>query len=476
MRPQVMSTRLVLCWLCGAKVSFFALAEEAALQQQCVSGGCESELDMSSDASWLIQLPIAKDMLPKKASFAGENGSVVQNTSSSPAPAPVEHPIQGTLTLDHFRQHGSGECYSRASRNQWAVVDAHLHTRPFGGPPVPIKELIGRLQRAGVLFASMYGIGQRLPIDSPCTYYLDCPGTPIRSSLKNDFWNAQEVLDNAETLNTSLGPHLTLSMSFLNLSEPESVLSNIELLDKEFPNLFHQMGELNVVKQALFKNDAGLPVPIEKIKEWGPFMQVAKERGLPIGFHSDLGNDKDAKKYLSLIDEILRLYPENKIIWLHLGGLSKQLDPLAAALLSIPIYVPEHIKLLEERLEQHQNLMIDLSWDVLYDDLFKDPAKRDDYVSLFNKYPTRFIPGSDHVAAASKTEEGWHAELERTNDIYRSLSDDAFRRIALGQNYIELLGLKYTAPQLCSGAAPRSRLLQGGSAVFVGLVELWLLL
>ena len=27
-----------------------------------------------------------------------------------------------------------------------------------------------------MLFANVYGIGQMLPVDSPCTYYLDCPG------------------------------------------------------------------------------------------------------------------------------------------------------------------------------------------------------------------------------------------------------------------------------------------------------------
>jgi hypothetical protein len=33
--------------------------------------------------------------------------------------------------------------------------------------------------------------------------------------------------------------------------------------------------------------------------------------------------------------------------------------------------------------------------------------------------------------------------------VNRALSDEAFRKIALGENYFRLLGLPYEAPQVC---------------------------
>lgn len=362
----------------------------------------------------------------------------------------AEKPIEGTLTLEHFALDAEG-CYDRSTRNNWAVVDAHLHTRPFGGPPVPFPEMIKRMRKAGILFATLYGIGQRLPIDSPCTYYLDCPGTNITPSLKNDFFNAQSILDYNTTLATDpAGPHLTLSMSFLDLHDPKSILPTMRMLQGEYPKMFKWVGEINVAKQALWNNSQGLPIKKESIKEWADFMAELRKQDVPIALHMDLGNETHPKLFLPLMDEVLRLYPDNKIIWMHMAGLSKQLDPLPpAALLEKPLLIPEHVKVITQRLEKYPNLFVDLSWDVLYDELYVSPNEKQFYVDMINKYPRRFISGSDHVAAMEKTEDVYVGEVNRTSDIYADLSDDAFRQIALGENYFKLAGLKLRAPTIC---------------------------
>ena len=43
----------------------------------------------------------------------------------------------------------------------------------------PFDEMLGYLAKEEVFFVNVYGIGQKLPAKSPCTYYLDCPGTLI---------------------------------------------------------------------------------------------------------------------------------------------------------------------------------------------------------------------------------------------------------------------------------------------------------
>jgi len=351
--------------------------------------------------------------------------------------------------LEHFRKGSQRGCYDRATRNQWAVVDAHLHIRPFGGLPVPFDELTQWLHRAGILFYNACGIGQRLPVDSNCTYYLDCPGTPITPSIKNDMFNAQAVLDEKALMSTVLGPVVTLSMSFPDLDHPEKIVPQMKLLDKEFPGMFGWMGELNVVKQALFSNSQGYPVPLDIMNHWAPFMQELREKDIAVGFHSDLGNDAEPLKYLPLMDKILELYPDNKIVWLHLGGLSLQLNPLPPVLLAAPLYADEHADIIRERLRRHPNLMIDLAWDVLYKELYTDPMKRQLYVQLLDEFPTRFIPGTDFVAAVTKPEEEYRLELNQTSDIFKDVSDAAFRNIALGENYFRLRSLDYSAPPVC---------------------------
>lgn len=374
-------------------------------------------------------------------------------SATAPTPNPLAEPpaIKGDLTLEHFAKNYTDGCYSRRTRTQRAVVDAHLHPRPFGGSPVPFEDLMAWLRRSGVLFTTLYGLGQRLPTGSNCTYYLDCPGTQVKPSVKNDFDNAQSYLDAKDSLSTSKGPFVVLSMSFPDLAHPDSIVPRMKLLQKEYPGMFRWVGELNVVKQALFNNSAGAPVALDTIAKWAPFMKECEEQDIPVGFHSDLGSDAEPTKYLAQMDKILELYPNNKILWLHLGGLSKQLTPLEPALVQKPLFAPEHAKILRERLTKHSHLSIDLSWDVLYYSVWAYPEKREIYVKLINDFPDRFIPGTDFVAAEGKLEADYVDQHTKTSDVFNDVTDEAFRMIALGQNYINLLGLDYKAPKVCSG-------------------------
>ena len=331
-------------------------------------------------------------------------------------------------------------CYDRARQPNTAVVDSHVHFRPFGGPAVPFGEVVGYLQRSGVLFANVYGIGQMLPLGSECTYYLDCPGTPVVPTLKNDFVNAVE-----HGLAGPRAVHLTLSMTFPDLERPQAVLAGMRLLDEEFPGFFRWMGEVNVVKQALFGN-GHRPVPLAKIRDWAPFMAELRERGIPLAVHVDLGNDAEPTAYLDWIEAVLRHYPENVIIWMHLG-LSRELLTLDAG---------NHVAILSSVLERFPNAMLDISWRILEDHVFSDPARRAVYVAFLNAHSERILPGTDFVASADRGFEDYRSDLAATSRILRYLDDAAFRNIALGRNYFRLLNLDYEAPPVCGAADKES--------------------
>jgi Amidohydrolase len=337
--------------------------------------------------------------------------------------------------LARFRP-GSNACHVRTAHDT-AVVDSHLHFRSFGGAPIPFTDMVLDLKRAGVVFANMYGIGQTLPPKSGCEYYLDCPGTPALPTFKNDFANAEDVVDNPPQ-----GVVLTLSMTFPDLANPEAIPAGIALLDREYPGMFRWMGEVNVFKQALIPN-GHVTVPLQAIAHWAPFMEILRQRNIPLSLHLDLGDDASPTKNLALLEEVLRLYPQNRIVWMHMG-LSRELtkaDPV------------EHTALMARLLDQHPNLALDLSWSVLQDAYFSHPDARLRYVSLINRNPTRFLPGTDFIARHIRTFEDYRHELDLTSDILRSVDDTAFRDIALGQNYFDFLHLPYVAPAICGSLA-----------------------
>jgi hypothetical protein len=309
-------------------------------------------------------------------------------------------------------------------------VDTHFHPKPFGGSAIPPERLFGYLDETGVRFVNYFGIGQSLDMASSCTYYLDCPGTSALPSIKNDFVNGVEVKAYPhENL------HIVLSMTFIDLQNPQGVVDTIRLYDKEFPGMFKWAGELNVVKQALMKNNHEAAT-MDDIDKWAPFMKILRERGIPVTFHSDLGNDANPTQYVPLMKHVLQKYPDNKIVWAHMG-LSKELTKMDP---------DQHISIMKAALDGSPNLMLDISWDVIYNAYHEYGAA---FVKFFNEYPDRILPGSDFVAAGNKKPDQYAKEHEITSRVDRLLTNDAFRKIALGENYFRLLNLDYRAPEIC---------------------------
>ncbi len=326
------------------------------------------------------------------------------------------------------------QCYDRTTEPSTFAVDSHHHFRSFGHQSLEYNTLLKYLTKQGIVFVNAYGIGQSLPKSSTCEYVATCPGTPVKPSINNDIINAENVLK----LGTQ-GIHLTLSMSFPDLADPSSITTKIKQLDQSYPNLFKWMGEVNLVKQALFKNEHQV-TPIEKVAQWHDFMAILHKRNMPISIHSDLGNDETPTKYLYLMEEVLKQYPDNKIVWVHMG-LSRELITMDAT---------EHIAIMKSKLDAHPNLMLDIAWRILDEYYFTEPNSRQRYVDFFNQYSKRILPGSDFVAAANQNYKSFKSNVEANSNINRYLDDNAFRNIVLGQNYIRLLGLNYRAPAICA--------------------------
>jgi len=218
------------------------------------------------------------------------------------------------------------------------------------------------------------------------------------------------------------------------------VVDQIKIIDQEYPGMFSWMGEVNLVKQALFGN-SHRAVTLEEIGRWSDFMTVLRDRDIPISIHSDLGSDDDPMQYAYLMDEVLRLYPDNKIVWVHMG-LSKELKA---------IDTDQHLKKMQAYLDEYPKLYLDITWRVIYDNYFQDPDQRARYVAFFEKNADRILPGTDFVASHKKSYEVYKNEVLANSDILNDLSDEAFRKIGLGQNYFDIANMDFVAPQICSG-------------------------
>jgi hypothetical protein len=365
------------------------------------------------------------------AALAPASTALAAQPAAAPKPEPTPPVPTFKRSLASFAKSNTNQqCFDRKAEPYTGVADAHFHPRPFGGRAIEPPVLFEFFDKAGVRFVTYMGIGQSLDMASDCTYYLSCPGTSALPSIKNDFVNGEQAKvyphDNV---------HITLSMTFVDLAHPEGAVEVIKLYDKEFPGMFKWTGEANVMKQALLNNKAE-PATIQSIDNWAPFMKVLQERGIPLTLHSDLGNDAEPTKFVPLMQHVLKTYPNNKIIWAHMG-LSKELTKMDSK---------QHVAIMRKALDTYPNLMLDISWDVIYNAYHQYGQ---DFIDLFNAYPTRILNGTDFVASSDKDFDQYWKELEITSRVNRRLDDVAFRNIALGENYFRLLNLPYAAPPLC---------------------------
>ena len=200
-------------------------------------------------------------------------------------------------------------------------------------------------------------------------------------------------------------------------------------------------GRGELVKKALANNGVKSATK-DDIKRWQPFMALLQQRQIPIALHHDLGVNAAPLKNIDLLKIILDSYPNNKIIWMH-AGVSRELTMLNP---------DRHIEFISESLKTYPNLSIDLSWSVLAEAYFNTPERIEKYVNLINQHPKRFLAGTDFVAARHKNFMRYKREFELTSEIYKTINNQAFRHIVLGQNYFDLMpGMseRYEAPAIC---------------------------
>jgi len=305
-----------------------------------------------------------------------------------------------------------------------SVIDTHNHFRPFFGPAVPFLTYLEWMIKHGILFSTMFGIGQKIEkakdSDPDCCYYLHCPTLDYRvvPSMDNDYANADDFTKTYmgnKTLEEAV--HLTLSITFPNLQSPAQINKNLNLIESTYEGAFKWAGEINVFKHALASNgffeDSRVTEKRITAGEYDKLFGTLTVRKWPTTLHCDLGCDnydavpvqEDHRNKLKELGchvpaeevkavrsdpqwwtDILGVYyhsffdKENnprdnfkKIMHLKVWDtlLSKYPDlkvvwahlGLSKELKTLHPYI--HVHILRELFKRHKNLVADISWDVL---------------------------------------------------------------------------------------------------------------
>ena len=195
-----------------------------------------------------------------------------------------------------------------------------------------------------------------------------------------------------------------------------------------FPGVFSGIGEFSIHKE--FVSAKAKPGPASLLNPaLDSVLSTAGDIGLLVLIHNDMdlpfAADTTYPAYLDDMKALVRRHPGTTIIWAH-TGVGRVVRP-----------VKNHAKVLEGILADpaYKNLYFDLSWDVVAKYFMSTPETVQNAVTLINRYPDRFLFGTDALAprdaAAYLTTDNIYAPL------WAALSPDARTKVRVG-NYERL--------------------------------------
>ena len=192
-----------------------------------------------------------------------------------------------------------------------------------------------------------------------------------------------------------------------------------------FPGVFEGIGEFSIHKEFVSSKIAGGPASLAD-PALDRLLDFAAEVGMPAIFHCDV-NRPFAKQgarpiFIDQARDLFARHPKNTIIWAH-TGLGRVVQP-----------VEGHLAMVESMIADpaFKNLYFDISWDEVAKYAVASPEAVEKTAAFLNKYPDRFLFGTDTVAPRDPN--SYYAVYDMWKPVFDRLDKEAKAKILKG-NY-----------------------------------------
>lgn len=169
-----------------------------------------------------------------------------------------------------------------------------------------------------------------------------------------------------------------------------------------FPGVFTGIGEFTIHKEFVSGEVAGAKATLNN-PALDRILDFAGEVGLLALIHCDIDTPVDSPGpepvYLREMKSLLKRHPKTVIIWAH-TGLGRVVRPSGAQIMTVPEKNQSHVDILASLLEDPalKHVYFDISWDEVAKYVLSSPQVEKKVAALFNRFPDRFLFGTDVVA------------------------------------------------------------------------------
>jgi hypothetical protein len=200
---------------------------------------------------------------------------------------------------------------------------------------------------------------------------------------------------------------------------------HIQRVLKLFPNVFSGIGEFSIHKEFVSSKIAGEPASLNN-PALDRILDFAGKSGLVVLIHNDIDmpypKTGQEPYLLKQIGALFRRHRDASIIWAHCG-LGRIVQP-----------VQDQLRLIEHALADSSlsHVNIDISWDEVAKYIVAKPETTKATADLINKYPDRFLFGTDEVAPPNQ--EKYLKVYNMYKPLLELLTPDARQKLLKG-NY-----------------------------------------
>src|SRR5262245_58765578 len=181
-------------------------------------------------------------------------------------------------------------------------------------------------------------------------------------------------------------------------------VDHIRRVLQTFPGVFTGIGEFSIHKEFVSSKVAGETASLTN-PALDRILEFAAESGLVVIIHNDIDMpmakpDTDPV-YLAQMKGVLRRHPKTSIIWAHIG-LGRIVHPVQASAEAAERH-PSQLQIVEEMVNDPtlSHVNFDISWDEVAKYAVATPEAVSRVSTALNKYPDRFLFGTDTVAPQS---------------------------------------------------------------------------
>jgi hypothetical protein len=212
-------------------------------------------------------------------------------------------------------------------------------------------------------------------------------------------------------------------------------VDHIRRVLKAFPGVFTGIGEFSIHKEFVSAKISGETASLTN-PALDRILDFAAESGLVVILHNDVDMPfakTDAEPvYLSQMKALLKRHSKTTIIWAHIG-LGRIVHPVRVSAEAAE-RTPTHVGIVEAMLTDpaFTHVSFDISWDEVAKYAVASPESVKRVATMLNKYPDRFLFGTDTVAPAGPAP--YFAVFDMWAPVWRLLTPDASLKVRKG-NY-----------------------------------------